>query len=186
MPNNPFNPIAAKTRPRINGTFGLNMELTIRETQPRDIEDMFSVRARTRQNPISKERLATYGVTSESSVANMANGTVKGWACFHGSVLVAFCNGDRTTGEVLVLAVLPEYEGIGIGKRLLSETVAWLRFVGCERPWLAASPDPAIRAHGFYRSLGWRRTGRVLENGDEILHLQPNNALQATCEDARA
>jgi GNAT superfamily N-acetyltransferase len=161
------------------------MELKIRETQPGDIEEMFSVRARTRQNPISKERLATYGITSESSAADMANGRVKGWACFHHSVLVAFCNGDSTTGEVLVLAVLPEYEGMGIGKRLLSHVVEWLRSAGFERPWLAASPDPSIRAHGFYRALGWQHNGQVLANGDEILHLQPNNALQATCEDAR-
>jgi len=150
------------------------MELTIRETQPGDIEDMFSVRARTRQNPISKERLATYGITSESSAANMASGKVRGWACFDGAALVGFCNGDCTTGEVLVLAVLAEYEGLGIGKRLLSHVVTWLYSVGSAQPWLAASPDPGIRAHGFYRSLGWRHSGQVLENGDEILQLQSN------------
>jgi GNAT superfamily N-acetyltransferase len=169
-----------------SATFGSNMELMIRETQPGDIEDMFSVRARTRQNSISKERLAAYGVTSESSAANMASGNVKGWACFDGSRLVGFCNGDRTTSEVLVLAVLPEYEGMGIGKRLLSHVVKWLCSVSSAQPWLAASPDPTIRAHGFYRSLGWSHNGKVLDNGDEILQLQPNNALQATCEDARA
>ena len=95
------------------------MELKIRETQVDDIEDMFSVRSRTRQNPISKERLAAYGITSESSAANMANGRVRGWACFHDSVLVGFCNGDGTTGEVLVLAVLPEFQGKGLGRLLL-------------------------------------------------------------------
>jgi GNAT superfamily N-acetyltransferase len=99
---------------------------------------------------------------------------------------VGFCNGDGTTGEVLVLAVLPEYEAKGIGKKLLTCVVEWLRSIGFEQPWLAASPESSVRAHGFYRSLGWRPSGRVLENGDEILQLQPNNALQATCEDARA
>ncbi|HMN44534.1 MAG TPA: hypothetical protein PKE27_08180 [Povalibacter sp.] len=89
------------------------MELQIRKTQVGDIEDMFSVRARTRQNPIPKERLAAYGITSETSAANMASRRVQGWACFHDSVLIGFCNGDGATGEVLVLAVLPEYEGQG-------------------------------------------------------------------------
>jgi GNAT superfamily N-acetyltransferase len=158
------------------------MELRIRETQFGDIEDMFSVRSRTRQNPISKERLAAYGITSESSAVSMANGRVRGWACFHDSVLVGFCDGDGETGEVLVLAVLPEYEGKGIGKTLLSRVVEWLQSVGFNQPWLAASPDPSIRAHGFYRSLGWQPNGRSLENGDEILQLEPNKLLHATRE----
>jgi GNAT superfamily N-acetyltransferase len=161
------------------------MDLTFRETQVGDIEDMFSVRARTRQNPISKEHLAMYGITSASSAADMASGRMKGWGCFHHSTLVGFCNGDSTTGELLVLAVLAEYEGNGIGTRLLFHVVEWLRSIGFQRPWLAASPDPRIRAHGFYRSLGWQPTGQSLENGDEILELKPIKAMQPTFEDAR-
>ncbi len=149
------------------------MDLIFRETQVEDVEDMFSVRARTRQNPISKEQLATYGITPASSAADMASGKMRGWGCFHDADLVGFCNGDGTTGEVLVLAVLPEYESNGIGRRLLSHVVEWLRSTGFPQPWLAASPDPGIRAHGFYRALGWRPDGRSLENGDEILVLEP-------------
>jgi GNAT superfamily N-acetyltransferase len=151
------------------------MPLTVRETQADDIEEMFSVRARTRQNPAGKEWLATQGITPASFAANMASGKVKGWCCFDESVLVGFCNGDGTSGEVLVLAVLPDYEGKGIGKRLLSCVVEWLRSSGFEQPWLAASPDSRIRAHGFYRALGWQPTGKSLANGDEILQL-PNTS----------
>ena len=150
--------------------------LRFRETELADIEDMFSVRARTRQNPISKVDLANYGITPATTAADMASGKLKGWGCFHDAALVGFCNGDGTTGEVLVLAVLPDYEGKGIGSRLLSHTVEWLRSMGFQRPWLAASPDPRIRAHGFYRALGWQPTGRSLENGDEILVLEPDVA----------
>lgn len=152
------------------------MNLTFRETQVGDIEDMFAVRARTRQNPISQEQLATYGITSASTAADMASGRMKGLGCFHHSALVGFCTGDTTTGEVRVLAVLPDYEGNGIGTRLLSHVVEALRSIGWQEPWLAASPDPRIRAHRFYRALGWQPTGRTLENGDEILHLKGNNA----------
>jgi hypothetical protein len=38
--------------------------------------------------------------------------------------------------------------------------------------WLAANPDPAGRAHGFYRALGWRPTGEMQHGGDEILVLE--------------
>jgi GNAT superfamily N-acetyltransferase len=42
----------------------------------------------------------------------------------------SLCNGDGETCEILVLAVLPEYEGRGIGSKLLAHVVEWLRSVG--------------------------------------------------------
>jgi GNAT superfamily N-acetyltransferase len=145
------------------------MELLIRETLPSDIDGLFSVRARTRESAISKEGLASIGVTVESIARQMASGRVKGWVCLDSSALVGFCNGDRETGEVLVLAVLPDYERRGIGTSLLARVVEWLRSVGADTIWLAASPDESVRAHGFYRSLGWRPNGKKQQNGDEIL-----------------
>jgi ribosomal protein S18 acetylase RimI-like enzyme len=78
-----------------------------------------------------------------------------------------------------VLAVLPEYEGRGIGRRLLGQAVRWLRASGCERVWLATNPDPSGRAFGFYRAQGWRPTGERQENGDEILVLVPQASSDA-------
>jgi GNAT superfamily N-acetyltransferase len=151
----------------------VNMDLVFRETLPSDIEGLFSVRARTRENAFSKEMLASIGITPESIAEQMASGRMKGWVCVDSSSLVGFCNGDAETGEVLVLAVLSGYEGRGIGRRLLSRVVEWLRSVGSDTIWLAASPDKSMRAHGFYRSLGWRPTGETLPNGDQILILEP-------------
>jgi ribosomal protein S18 acetylase RimI-like enzyme len=148
------------------------MELLFRETLPSDIEGLFVVRARTRESPISKEGLASIGVTAESIAKQMASGRVKGWVCLDSSTLVGFCNGDEETGELLVLAVLPDYEGRGIGTFLLTRVVEWLRSAGSDTIWLAASPDTRIRAHGFYRSLGWRPNGKKQQNGDEILVLE--------------
>jgi GNAT superfamily N-acetyltransferase len=148
---------------------GGDVELTFRETLPSDVVRLFSVRARTRENPISKEQLAELGITPEAIAGDVASGRIKGWICSHDSDLVGFCNGDGETGEILVLAVLPEYEGRGIGSKLLAHVVEWLRSVGFNTLWLAASSDAGIRAHGFYRSLGWRPNGEIDENGDEIL-----------------
>jgi GNAT superfamily N-acetyltransferase len=150
----------------------VSMELIFRETLPSDIEGLFSVRARTRENQISKEQLAEFGITAEVTAKNTASGRVKGWVCSHDSNLVGFCNGDAHTGEVLVVAVLPEYECKGIGTHLLAHVVEWLRSIGFDTIWLAASPDASIRAHGFYRSLGWRPNGEIDANGDEILVLE--------------
>ena len=79
--------------------------------------------------------------------------------------------GHSDTGEVMVLAVLPEYEARGIGRRILALVVEWLRSCNHDSIWLAASPDPEVRAYGFYRSLGWHATGETLQNGDQILVL---------------
>jgi ribosomal protein S18 acetylase RimI-like enzyme len=143
----------------------------IRAAQPADLESLFSIRARTRENAISKEQLESIGITVESLAAAMSSGRVMGNVCLYGSNLVGFCLGDVEKGEVLVLAVLPEYERRGIGARLLSGVVERLRAAGCETLWLAASADPRVRAHGFYRFLGWRPNGQ--KNGsDEILVLE--------------
>jgi ribosomal protein S18 acetylase RimI-like enzyme len=153
------------------------MKLIFRETLTTDVEGLFSVRARTRESPISKKQLALLGITAESIVRQMASRRMKGWVCLDSSTLVGFCSGDAETGEVLVLAVLPDYERKGIGTYLLSRVVEWLQSVGSSTIWLAASPDSSTRAHGFYRSLGWRPNGEIDENDDEILELEAGKPL---------
>lgn len=69
-----------------------------------------------------------------------------------------------------MLAVLPGFGGRGIGRRVLAAAVAHLRTSGHRELWLVASPDPRVRAHGFYRSQGWRPSGKNAEGG-EILTL---------------
>ncbi|AVI64357.1 N-acetyltransferase GCN5 [Halomonas sp. GFAJ-1] len=148
------------------------MELKFRETREADIEQLFAVRGRTRENPIPKERLAVMGITPKSTAAAMKAGAICSWVSVHEHQVVGFCSGDLSSGEVLVLAVLPEYEGRGVGRQLLSHVVQDLRTRGQHtRLWLAASPDPRIRAHGFYRTHGWNPTGEWDANGDEILVL---------------
>ena len=145
--------------------------LQYRKTHSSDVEAQFDVRSKTRENPISKARLAEMGVTPASMVEGLESGEFCGWVCLSGSSVVGFCTGHIATGEVLVLAVLPAFEGQGIGKQLLGRVVADLKQAGTSMIWLSADSDSAIRAHGFYRQLGWRPNGEVLENGDEILVL---------------
>ena len=79
---------------------------------------------------------------------------------------------DRSVkAKVLVLAVMPQFEGRGIDKTLLSLAVNWLRSFKPTRIWLGASSDPGTRSHGFYRALGWRPVGKKDTHGDEILVL---------------
>jgi GNAT superfamily N-acetyltransferase len=147
--------------------------LTFREAAPSDLDALFLVRASTRENAIPRDYLESIGITEAAWAASLASGAERTWVCLDGDTPVAFCGASAVNGEVSVIAVLPEYEGRGIGKRLLQGAVEWLRSRGWRRAWLAASPDPAGRAHGFYRSEGWRPTGERQERaGDEILVLE--------------
>jgi ribosomal protein S18 acetylase RimI-like enzyme len=157
------------------------MELEFRETRLTDVDALFELRARTRENALSRVTLAKLGITPESTSHALSSGRTRGWVCTHGSRIVGFCTGESQTGEVLVLAILPQYERMGIGKRLLSLVVGWLRTTGARRIWLTASSDPTVRAHGFYRALGWQPTGERTENGDEVLvHAQRPAPLRIT------
>ena len=89
-----------------------------------------------------------------------------------GETLAGYCFGDRDGGEVLVLALLPAFEGLGLGRDLLARVVQQLAEQGHRRLHLACSTDPASRSHGFYRHLGWQPTGRLDGHGDEILELE--------------
>jgi Acetyltransferase (GNAT) domain len=133
------------------------MKLIFRETLPSDVEGLFSVRARTRENPISKEQLASLGITAESIAKQMASGRMKGWVCLDSSTLVGFCNGDAETGEVLVLAVLPDYERKGIGTYLLSRVVEWLR--SADRAASRPGPTPLACTQ-------WRKPPSPLRTAD--------------------
>jgi GNAT superfamily N-acetyltransferase len=129
------------------------MHLIYRESEPLDIERLFKIRAATRDNAILRERLAELGITPESTIKSFASPLYKCFVCADGSTVVGYCAGNAASGEVQVLAVLPEYEGIGIGKRLLSLIVGWLRTFNPPRIWLGASPRSELRSHGFYRAL---------------------------------
>lgn len=145
------------------------MSLLYRNTLPRDIDQLFDVRAKTRENPISHEQLATLGITPEAIAEALGTGDIAGWVCVENNRVVGFCSGDVQTGEILVLAVLPEYESRGIGKTLLLKVIQELSHYEHETLWLAADSNSQVRSHGFYRKLGWKPTGETLENGDEIL-----------------
>jgi GNAT superfamily N-acetyltransferase len=93
-----------------------------------------------------------------------------GWLCEDAGKVVGFAMGDRSSGEVVVVAVRPEYEGQGIGHRVLTSLQEWLFAAGHAQLWLRANPDPAVRATGFYRKLGWVETGCMV-GGDIVLEL---------------
>jgi ribosomal protein S18 acetylase RimI-like enzyme len=142
-----------------------------RPALPEDAAECVVVRGRTRQNAASEEWLRSIGITSKSWGENIRSGALPGDVCVVDGEIVGFCFGVRETGEIQVLAVLPDFENCGVGRELLDRTSKELAKLGHARLFLGCSPDPASRSYGFYRHLGWRSTGTFDKYGDEILEI---------------
>ena len=141
----------------------------MRDAVGSDLKACMAIRGKTRDNPISEEYLRSIGVTEEKWWSLLNENKIIGSVYEYDGQVVGFCFGDTETAEILVLALLPEHDNQGIGKKLLTDIVQKLGLHGHRRLWLAASRDPAIRAHGFYRHLGWVPSGKFDANDDEIL-----------------
>ena len=144
--------------------------MIFRTIESKDIHDLFEVRLSTNENCVSLDTLAKMGITPES-IADGLSGPLKGWLCEISGNVVGFTLGNKETGEMMVVAVLPEYERRGIGKQLMMLITDWLWSCGQETPWLLANTDPNVRASGFYKTLGWEKTGMSDDGSHQILKL---------------
>lgn len=142
-----------------------------RPALPQDAKECVVLRGQTRQNAVSPERLRALGITVQSWGDAVRDGQLTGEICSLGGRMVGYCFGSCHEGEVVVLALLPQAEGQGIGRELLARVVGRLRSLGHQRLYLGCSADPASRSHGFYRHLGWVSTGQFDAHGDEVLEL---------------
>lgn len=119
-----------------------------------DIPALFAVRVATHENAMTLAELRRLGITPET-VAAMLGTTHAGWLAEDEDRVVGFAMGDRATGEMWVIALLPEYVGHGIGSQLLRAVETWLIGQGWDRLWLTTDPDTSLRAYAFYRQHGW-------------------------------
>ena len=110
----------------------------------------------TRENAISPEGLRALGITPEAVVQKLST-SHRGWLCEVNQRIVGFAIGDGATGELWVIAVLPEFEGRRIGSRLLLLVEDWLWSLSWEEIWLWTSVDERMRAFAFYIAHGWRK-----------------------------
>ena len=69
---------------------------------------------------------------------------------------IGFAIGDKGTGKLWAIAVLPDHTGKGVGSRLLSTVEEWLFEAGCTRLWLTTVIDTKLKAYSFYLEHGWR------------------------------
>lgn len=140
--------------------------MTCREIQPTDMKAIFDVRVKTWHNPNGAREMTEMGITHEA-VRQLISQNHKGWLAEHEDQAVGFAIGNKETGEMWVIAVLPEFENQGIGKSLLELVENWLFEEGCPKLWLTTDTDENYRAVGFYRHLGWEDW--KIEGGDRFM-----------------
>lgn len=128
--------------------------MIFREITVQDVPELIALRTATRENALSMEELNHLGIT-ETSVREMIGTSHRGWLCESGGCIAGFAMGNRRNGEMWVIALLPEYEGRGLGAELLTRVENWLWAEGWERIWLTTDLDPNLRAYGFYLRRGW-------------------------------
>lgn len=109
------------------------MPVFVRDARPEDAAACIDLRGRTRENAFSAAQLAELGITEDSWAAGIAQGDSIGRVAWEGERMAGYCFADRDSGEVLVLALLPDYEGRGIGRQLLQD-VAMPATGGCSWP----------------------------------------------------
>lgn len=143
-----------------------------RPALPADAPACIDLRGRTRENAFSKVQLEAMGITADSWSEGIRDGALPGHVGLVNEQIVGYCFGERATGEILVLALLPEHEGTGMGRQLLQCVIDDFKGWGWDRLFLGCSDDPMVRSHGFYRHLGWQPTGARDAAGDEILELR--------------
>lgn len=136
-------------------------DLHYREIVEADIPELFAIRVCTHENRMSLDELRRLGI-DDDWVRQRINTTGKGWICVDQNLRLAqptgagFVMGDRESGELLVIALRPEYVGRGIGSRLIRLQEDWLFGQGCERLWLTTDLDKSLKAYNFYLRHGWQ------------------------------
>lgn len=131
--------------------------VALRAAAASDVSALFDIRLSVTENAMTLEELAEVGVTPESVRAALET-EARAWLAEVDGRPVAFVMADNEEGCVFAMFVRPGFEGQGLGRALMDEAERYL-FQGHDVLWLNTGEDTGIRAHGFYRRLGWRMAG---------------------------
>ena len=127
-------------------------EIIVRQAWQADVPGMFVVRTSVGENRLNAAQLARRGIT-QASVAQSLTSGCQAWVAEHRGRIIAFAIADQEYSSLFALFVLPRYQGIGLGSRLLDLATQWLWDHGVDPIWLATGPG--TRAAGFYQRRGW-------------------------------
>lgn len=126
--------------------------MIFREANKSDIKQMQFVRNAVKENMLSDPALVP-----DEDVAEYITKRGKGWVCVIHSEVAGFAIVDLIDNNIWALFVHPDYEGMGIGKKLHDKMLDWYFEQTKQRVWLGT--EPGTRAEKFYRMQGWKEAG---------------------------
>ena len=135
------------------------MNIEFKPAPPHCSAEYIRLRGLTRENAVSEERLRELGITAASWASDIQSGQLQGIVAFSEDEVIGYCFGNSNSGEVVVLAVLPAFEGQGVGRQLLLLVVELLHALGHTKHFIAMRIDgsgaapiqvtiEAVRAYG--------------------------------------
>ena len=127
------------------------MNTLVRPAHSHDITAIFAIRTAVKENPLSLEQLTEMGITPEAVLEMLAIPDCI-WVAEINEITAGFAIADREEGSIFALFVLPEYEGLGLGRQLMDRAEAAL-FQQHAHIWLET--DSESRAAAFYQRRGW-------------------------------
>jgi len=137
------------------------VDIAIRDATDEDIPHIFEVRTSVRENHLSVAQMADLGITPDTIEAALEQAPCI-WVALHKGTVVGFSMSNLAEGCIFAAFVRPEWEGKGVGRRLIERAEAFL-FAHHACIWL--STDSASRAAKVYESLGWTPVAK-LANGE--------------------
>jgi len=126
--------------------------MKIREAEIKDISRIQVVR-----NLVKENRLSNPALVPDSDVEDYMIRRGKGWVCEINDEVVGFAIADLIDNNIWALFIHPDFESIGIGKKLHDEMLNWYFSQTNKTVWLGTAPG--TRAELFYRKAGWKEAG---------------------------
>ena len=127
-------------------------QMVFREAVPADIQRIQVVRNLVKENVLSNPAL----VSDEDCYEYIVD-RGKGWVCEVNGIIVGFAIADLKDHNIWALFLQPEYERMGIGRKLQEIMLNWYFDNSNETCWLSTAKNS--RAESFYRISGWTETG---------------------------
>jgi len=124
----------------------------LRVAQSTDIPQIQIVRNLVKENMLSNPALV-----SDADCDEYINRRGKGWVYEIDNKIVGFSIVDLQDNNVWALFVDPDYEKLGIGRKLHDVMLNWYFSQTNTKIWLGTAPF--TRAADFYRIAGWLETG---------------------------
>ena len=126
--------------------------MNIRVAEARDIDQIQVVR-----NLVKENRLSDPALVPDRDVEDYIMRRGKGWVYEINDQVVGFAIVDLVDNNIWALFIHPDFERMGIGKKLHDQMLNWYFSKTDKTVWLGTSPK--TRAEVFYRKAGWREVG---------------------------